>query len=111
MKFLNYLKKLFWNSSGRIGVFDWWMASVIAYIPLVNWFFLSEETVSDSQAAFLLFSLIFLTYCKVIAGIKRLHDLNKSGWFIILSYVPFINLVMFVYLGFFPTAVREGIQK
>ncbi len=41
-------------------------------------------------------------------GIRRLHDLNKSGWFSLINLIPFIGgLIYLVYIGFFPS-VNEG---
>lgn len=38
---------------------------------------------------------IYFTY---ILTIKRLHDRNKSGWMSLLSLIPIINLLLFIYL-------------
>jgi|GEM_PF-3949359 len=34
----------------------------------------------------------------VIQAVKRLHDLNMSGWYILLSLVPAVNIIFGVYL-------------
>ena len=31
---------------------------------------------------------------------RRLHDLDKTGWFSLLHFVPFLNLILFIYLYF-----------
>jgi uncharacterized membrane protein YhaH (DUF805 family) len=49
----------------------------------------------------LIFALISI-YCGVILGIKRLHDLDKSGWFLLILFIPIIGLLMVIYLLFFP---------
>jgi len=33
--------------------------------------------------------------------IKRWHDLDKSGWMILLNIIPILNIVAFVVTGFF----------
>ena len=33
--------------------------------------------------------------------IRRLHDLNKSGWWLFLLFVPFLNLFFCIYILFF----------
>lgn len=33
-------------------------------------------------------------------AIRRCHDLNKSGWFILLAFIPFVNIGIFIYLIF-----------
>lgn len=42
----------------------------------------------------ILFS-IPLTIC---AGIRRLHDLDKSGWILLLAFLPCLNVIMILYL-------------
>ena len=34
--------------------------------------------------------------------VKRWHDMDRSGWFVLLSLIPAINLLVFLYLGFNP---------
>ena len=31
-------------------------------------------------------------------GVRRLHDTNKSGWFMLLGFIPLIGLVVLVFL-------------
>ena len=39
----------------------------------------------------------------VFVGIKRCHDLNLSGWFLLLYFLPGLgNLVILIMLGFIP---------
>jgi heme/copper-type cytochrome/quinol oxidase subunit 2 len=33
---------------------------------------------------------------------RRLNDLNRSGWWFLLLIVPIVNLLMAIYLVFFP---------
>lgn len=46
--------------------------------------------------------LLFIVVTTYIFGIQRLHDLNQSGWLILLNLVPFINLVLMIFLFFVP---------
>ncbi|MCL2331604.1 MAG: DUF805 domain-containing protein [Proteobacteria bacterium] len=34
---------------------------------------------------------------------RRYHDIGMSGWLVLLSFVPVVDLVMFLLLGFLPT--------
>jgi uncharacterized membrane protein YhaH (DUF805 family) len=40
--------------------------------------------------------------------IRRLHDLNKSGWFCLLSFVPFLNFLFHIYILFFPGTAGQN---
>ena len=35
-------------------------------------------------------------------GIRRLHDLNKSGWWLLVGFVPYVNIVFGLYVLFAP---------
>ncbi len=37
----------------------------------------------------------------IMFGKRRLNDLNRSGWFILLMIIPIINLILIIYLVFF----------
>lgn len=39
----------------------------------------------------------------VLVAIRRLKDLDKSGWYLLLGLVPFINLVLIVWMIFAPS--------
>jgi Predicted membrane protein len=41
--------------------------------------------------------LIFFVF-KMVQEIKRLHDMNTSGWFIIFGFIPLINLIYYLLL-------------
>jgi len=42
----------------------------------------------------------------IVAGIRRLHDLNLSGWYLLLGFIPFINLLGFLCLLLAPGRLR-----
>jgi len=44
--------------------------------------------------------LLFQVYVVIIAGIRRLHDLNHSGWYLLLAFIPLVNVIMILYLLF-----------
>jgi len=51
--------------------------------------------------------MMFVVYVPMIAiGLilarRRLHDLDHSGWFAVLAFVPLLNILFYVYVIFFP---------
>ncbi len=34
----------------------------------------------------------------IMIGIRRLHDLDKSGWFMLVILIPFVNIIFGLYL-------------
>ncbi|MCU5787156.1 DUF805 domain-containing protein [Alloalcanivorax marinus] len=45
---------------------------------------------------------IFMTVMSIIYGIRRLNDVNMSGWLILLMFVPIANFVIAIMLLFVP---------
>jgi len=43
----------------------------------------------------------------VVAGIRRLHDLNLSAWLLLLVFIPFVNLLGFVCLLLAPRRAKK----
>ena len=41
-------------------------------------------------------SIIFLPF-----NVRRVHDLDKSGWWLLLGFVPVVNFFFFIYVSFF----------
>lgn len=44
--------------------------------------------------------MMFYLYFYIVITARRLHDLNQSGWFMLLMLLPVINLVFILYLLF-----------
>lgn len=85
----------------------WWASCCIGFGLLLSLGLFNFATFSLDSAAYLLptinhiFSLLFFglyTYFAFVITIRRLHDINASGWWSLLSFVPMINLFFSVYL-------------
>lgn len=37
----------------------------------------------------------------IMVGVRRLHDLNKSGWWILISFIPYVDIIFGLYMTFF----------
>jgi len=43
---------------------------------------------------------VFMSFFSVSFSVRRLHDLGKSGWLILVSFVPIIQFILWGYLFF-----------
>lgn len=96
---------------GRIRRIEYFLSGIIGSIVCSVAFALGVGTMflgaaSDSGAGFgigVLIGLIALVadiwFC-IAQGVKRLHDLDKSGWLYLLVLVPVVNFVFALYLLF-----------
>ena len=58
--------------------------------------------------AIVMFILLPMIYISIVTSIKRFHDNNKTGWFYLLTLIPYLgSLILLVMNGFMPT-VKEG---
>jgi uncharacterized membrane protein YhaH (DUF805 family) len=60
--------------------------------------FIADRGSRDSLLILVL--LIVLTVLSLFQSIKRLHDLNKSGWYILLGIIPVVNVILVFYMIF-----------
>ena len=49
---------------------------------------------------------LFQVYLVIIVGIRRLHDLNRSGWYLLIAFIPVGSFIMMVYLLVAPGKVE-----
>ncbi len=82
------------NFSGRLSVGGYWwffLANILVAIPL---FILSQVS-----SIFLIFYFLFALAMMVpgiAAAIRRLHDTGKSGWLLLVSFVPFVGAIILI---------------
>jgi uncharacterized membrane protein YhaH (DUF805 family) len=79
---------LFFKFSGRINRAKYWLAALIyavIYLVLAVVGYATDQSVVYQAINGMLNIVIFISSLAV--GIKRLHDRNKSGWYLLLFYI------------------------
>ena len=95
MKFLESIKtcyRKFFDFSGRATKSEYWWFQLYAIIIYVMLFFFQGDLV-------FVFSILSIanTIPLWAAAVRRLHDTDKSGWFVLISFIPIIGLFI-IYL-------------
>lgn len=90
---------------GRATRFDYWMRWVVPYfIGAIIVAFLDDVLGTANPAGgfgvFMVIYVIAAIWPNLAVGIKRCHDRDRSGWFLLIGLVPFLNLWLLVELGF-----------
>ena len=92
---------LFFNFSGRINRAKYWLAVLVycaIYIVLAIVGYVTDNSAIYQAINGMLNIVIFISSLAV--GVKRLHDRNKSGWYLVLFYiVPGILLAAGIVIG------------
>src|SRR6266850_562223 len=82
----------FFTSKGRISRSAFWGFFVIFYIIFGFIGFLSERhLISETQQAIIGLLLLPLMVVAIIVQIKRWHDRDKSGWWVLINLIPCIG--------------------
>ena len=68
------------------------------------------QSVTGSESITSIVTLIWelaLIVPSIAIGVRRLHDINKSGWWYFISFVPFVGSIILLVFYCLP-AVNEG---
>ena len=94
---------LFFNFDGRVNRAKFWIAALI--FAAINVVLAILGYVMDQSVVFQALNSmlgIVILISSIAVGVKRLHDRNKSGWYLLLFYlVPSMLVVIGVLIGAF----------
>ena len=79
------------NFEGRARRSEYWYFTLFYYIIAIVLIFVDEAIGSEIGIAGLAFALGSIIP-SIAVGVRRMHDVGKSGWYIL---IPIYNLVMF----------------
>ena len=86
------------NFDGRARRTEYWMFQLFNYlIMFVIILFLGMLNLIENQ--FVIFSLVIYFFIGVFipslsVRVRRLHDINKSGWWVLISLVPYLGSII-----------------
>ena len=102
-------KTILFSMNQRIGRLRYLTYIIVPYFISIfglnlSSYFLSPEILKENRELIIIVILIIMLLnfsSLMISSVRRLHDLNHSGWFVITMIIPFIGLITFIYLVFF----------
>ena len=99
--YLKVVRDNYFNFDGRAHRKEFWMFALVHIIISIGLGIL-EEVIG-------LFAILYLLYAVAVilptlgVSVRRLHDIDKSGWWILMGFIPVLGF--FVLLYFY---VKEG---
>jgi uncharacterized membrane protein YhaH (DUF805 family) len=106
---MRYLCELMFTVEGRLSRRSFWLYYLIGIVivtPLIAFTVsIAKSGGSTAPALTLVTAIVSLLWLlgAIAVGIKRLHDLNKSGIMYLIAFIPYIGQAwILIYLGFFP---------
>jgi len=100
-------KELFFTSAGRLNRKSYIYRSIFLSLVLGIIQLILELATAAIEALELLFAVMILVLCifgfvaSIMMLARRLHDLDKSGWWMLLLFVPLVNILFYIYILFF----------
>ena len=70
----------------------WWFQLIVSPSYLIS------EVLDNEVSFFFLGITLFKLIPAISAGVRRLHDTNKSGFFLLISFIPFIGGLVLLFL-------------
>jgi len=108
---------LLWSYEGRIGRARFWLGVLLVIlmsvafgivagligIPLDAANRLDVREIGAGSALLLLVAVVIVTYAQLAVYVKRFHDRGKSGWWVLIAFVPVIGFFwVLIELGMLP---------
>ena len=109
------LRYLFLTNAGRLNRKAYWIGILvlvatygILLIVVLGVFDLNRPSGKNFDFASSVTKLAFL-YPAINLGIKRYHDRGKSGWWVLIGFVPIIGQIWYLFeAGFLPGTVGSN---
>lgn len=94
------LKQIWFSFEGRISRKVFWLYGLLLAVPLgVLWGI--AAAISDTLNVVVAIPMnIAFVWMALAMQVKRWHDRDKSGWWILLGFVPIANIWAFIETGF-----------
>ena len=86
-----HLRQLLLNPAGRIDRRRWWLWGVLMPLGLALYFTVILRVFGLSARTTDIAVNLLLVWPAVVISIKRWHDRGKSGWWVLVSLIPFVG--------------------
>ena len=97
---------VFLNFQGRLNRQPFWIATLVLWFVSMGVAFVTSILFGSQSAATTFVQAVValvLLIPSLAVAVKRYHDRNKSGWWILIVFIPIIALIWYIVeLGFLP---------
>ena len=89
---------LLFSFKGRIPRSTYWLRYQLPYVGIYILVIIVDAAIGIGILS-VIFSLLAL-YPSIAVEVKRCHDRNRSGWFLLVAFIPLVNLWLLIKLAF-----------
>jgi len=89
--------KKYFTAKGRASRSEYWFFQLFFMILSIPTIVVDENSTNDTDLILLIASyvaILIIFIPSICVSIRRLHDIDKSGWFVFISVIPFIGWVI-----------------
>lgn len=101
------LTQFLFSAHGRVGRRNWWGVLVIAWLFVA----LMDTVTPVSPPAWVvicaLLVQVLLMWVLIVVSVKRWHDVNKSGWWMLVILFPVVGWIVALAFNGFVAGTRE----
>lgn len=101
------IKESFFSSKGRLRRSTYLLRTILLAVPIIFLYFGLDSSLNyyyaydESTIIFFGLTLIVFSYLSILQFIKRLHDIDMSGWWFLLTLIPYVGslfglIIMFI---------------
>jgi len=80
---------------GRSSRTEYWMFQLINSLILI--LLLVLGMIEEAIITLFVLYYVFTVIPQITITVRRLHDIGRSGWWYLLTFVPFGNIALFIY--------------
>jgi uncharacterized membrane protein YhaH (DUF805 family) len=89
------ISNIYLGFAGTLSLKNYWLFWNIPIILLVSVVYLLESQGIVLKSKFFQVTNILILWPFVATSIKRLHDMGKSGWWVLVNLIPIIGSIIF----------------
>lgn len=94
--FMDAITKHYADFSGRARRTEYWMFTLFYGLALLA--ALLFDSLLGTIALFYVIAIFGLFFPSLAVTVRRLHDVGKSGWFLLINLIPFVGAIWFLVL-------------
>jgi uncharacterized membrane protein YhaH (DUF805 family) len=84
--------------SGRASRSEYWFFVLFQILLLIALMIVDALTFRGAVNVFATLAMLILFLPGLAVTVRRLHDVDMSGWFVLLGFIPVVSLIMLVWL-------------
>ncbi|MDR2709767.1 MAG: DUF805 domain-containing protein [Burkholderiales bacterium] len=99
--FLDVLKNRYAQFGGRAGRAEYWLFWLFCFIIFVVLSIIGS-VFRGSTILLIVFFIVSLAFVvpSIAVAVRRFHDQDKSGWFVLISLIPFVGgIILLVFMA------------